>query len=108
MMKFDHIGLVTDEKNKGDTFVEATKVWVSNPHEHPFKIEWLRFEADSPASGPVRNQPHAAFRVDNLKEASLGLEVLLQPFDVGYAMVGFYMTGDGAVIELMEYKDDQD
>jgi len=31
--------------------------------------------------------------------------VLLEPFDVGPRIVGFYQTEDGAVIELVKYKD---
>lgn len=104
-MIFDHIGLITEEKKEGEDFVAATKVWVTSPREHPFNIEWLRFEPDSPVTGPVRTQPHVAFRVDNLKKASEGLDVLLEPFDVGFATVGFYQTADGAVVELMEYKE---
>lgn len=106
-MEFNHIGLITDEKKKDESFVDATKVWVTNPHEHPFKIEWLRFEPDSPVTGPVRNQSHVSFKVDDLEEKSKGLKVLLEPFDVGFATVGFYQTQDGAVVELMEYKEGQ-
>ena len=107
-MIFDHIGLIAEEKKEGEDFVAATKVWVTNPNEHPFKIEWLRFEPDSPVTGPVRTQPHVAFRVDNLADAAKGLEVLLKPFDVGFATVGFYQADDGAVIEFMEYKENKE
>ena len=107
-MEFNHIGLITNEVKDGESFVAATRVWVTNPHEHPFKIEWLRYEPDSPVAGAVRTQPHLAFRVDSLEEASSGLKVLLEPFDVGFATVGFWQTSDGAVIELMEYKPGQD
>jgi len=105
MLKFDHVGLVTDQKHQGEDFVAATRVWVTNPNEHPFRIEWLRFELDSPVEGPVRTQPHIAFSVPYLAEASKGMEVLIEPFDVGFAIVGFYKTQDGAVVELMEYKE---
>ena len=105
MLKFDHVGLVTDQKHQGEDFVAATRVWVTNPNEHPFRIEWLRFELDSPVEGPVRTQPHIAFSVPDLAEASKGMEVLIEPFDVGFAVVGFYKTQDGAVVELMEYKE---
>jgi len=107
-MEFNHVGMVTDDPKAGESFVAATKVWVTNPHEHDFKIEWLRFEPDSPVTGPVRTQPHVAFRVDCLEQASEGLDVLLEPFDVGFATVGFYRTSDDAVVELMEYKQGQD
>ena len=104
-MEFDHIGIVTDEKKPGERFVEATRVWVTDMDEHPFRVEWLRFEPDSPVTGPVRHMPHVAYRVKSIKEASKGLKVLLEPFDAGIAVVGFYQTDDGAVVEFMEYKE---
>ena len=102
-MQFDHIGLVTTEKKPGERYVEATKVWVTDMAEHPFHVEWLRFEPDSPVTGPVREMAHVAYRVDDIQAAAKGLKVLLEPFDGGIATVGFYQTDDGAVVEFMEY-----
>ena len=102
-MQFDHIGLVTTEKRPGERYVEATKVWVTDMAEHPFHVEWLRFEPDSPVTGPVREMAHVAYRVDDIQAAAKGLKVLLEPFDGGIATVGFYQTDDGAVVEFMEY-----
>ena len=104
MFEFDHIGLITEQRHQGEIFVEATRVWVTDPKNHPYSIEWLRFEPDSSVTGLVRTKPHIAFRVDNIDKASHGLKVLLEPFDVGFAMVGFYQSEDNAVIELMQYK----
>ena len=108
-MTFDHVGLITNTKKSDENWVESTRVWVTNPKTHPFHVEWLRYEPDSPIHGPVREQPHVAFCVDDLEKASGGLKVLLEPFDVGgFVRVGFYESHDGAVIELMEYKKDED
>ena len=104
-MIFDHVGLISDDRRESEAFVTATRVWVTNPRAHPYQIEWLRFEPDSPVRGPVRTQPHVAFRVERLEPAPAGLTILLKPFDVGFARVGFYQTTDGAVIELMQYKE---
>jgi hypothetical protein len=101
-MQFEHVGLITNEKKAGEEWIEATRVWVTNPREHPFKVEWLRYEPDSPVTGPVRRKSHVAYSVDNLAEASKGLEVLLEPFEVGRSRVGFYEYKDGPVVELME------
>ena len=102
-MQFDHIGIITTEKKANETFVPATRVWITDFQTHPQRIEWLRFEPDSPVTGPVREQPHVAYRVENIREAAQGLKVLLEPFDAGIAVVGFYETADGAVVEFMEY-----
>jgi len=107
-MKFEHIGLITDEKKEGEDWVESTRVWVTNPKEHPFHVEWLRYEADSPVTGPVREKSHVAYSVDNLDEAARDLKVLLEPFEVGgFVRVGFYEYRDGTVVELMEYLGDE-
>ena len=102
-MQFDHIGLITTEKKVDERFVPATRVWVTDFQTHPQRVEWLRFEPDSPVTGPVRDKPHVAYRVDSIREAARGMKVLLEPFDAGIAVVGFYETPDGAVVEFMEY-----
>ena len=108
-MDFDHVGLITTEKKEKENWVEATRVWVTNPKEHPFHIEWLRYEPDSSVKGPVREMPHVAYSVEDIETASQGLRVLLEPFDVGnFVRVGFYQNKDGAVIEFMQYKQDKD
>lgn len=103
-MQFDHLGMITTEKKADEMYVAATKVWVTDFQNHPYHIEWLRFEPDSPVTGPVRELPHVAFRVESIEEASQGLKVLLEPFDAGIARVGFYQTPDGAIVEFMEMK----
>ncbi len=107
--RFDHVGLVTDEVKERETFVAATRVWVTNPRASRFNIEWLRFEPDSAVRGPLREQPHVAYRVDDLEGALAGQTVLAAPFDPtgrgdSFLRVAFVEV-DGAVIELMEYGD---
>lgn len=104
-MQFDHIGMITTAKKPGEQFVPATRVWRTDFQQHPFRVEWLRFEPDSPVTGPVREMPHVAYRVDDIRAAAEGMEVLLEPFDVGPRIVGFYQTHDGAVVEFVKYKD---
>ena len=107
-MEFDHLGIVTDAKKEGAVFVEATRVWVTDAAKHPFRVEWLRFEPDSPVTGPLREHPHLGWRVDSVDEIlerSRGMKVLLEPFDAGFAVAGFYETLDGAVIEFVTYKE---
>lgn len=103
--RFDHIGIVTTRKQPSESWVEATRVWVTNPREHPFNVEFLRFEPDTPLSGPIVTDPHVAYRVDDLDAAIEGLEVVLEPFDAsgtGILHVAFVMA-DGALVEFMEY-----
>lgn len=107
--RFDHIGLVTDEQKDGESFVAATRVWVTNPRAGGYNIEWLRFEPDSPVTGALRTAPHVAYRVDDLAAAIEGCTVLAEPFDPtgrgdDFLRVAFVEI-DGAVVELMQYGD---
>jgi hypothetical protein len=106
---FDHVGLITEEKKAGERWVEATRVWVTSPREHPFHVEWVRFEPDSPVTGPLRTEPHVAYRVPDVDAAVRGHEVLAEPFDVGngFLTVAFVQI-DGAVVEFMQYANPQE
>jgi hypothetical protein len=104
--RFDHIGVITEEKQQDENFVESTRVWVTNPRAHPANVEYLRYELDTPVEGPIRHSPHVAYRVDNVNESIKGHVVLLEPFDVaeGFVRVAFVLV-DGATVEFMQYRD---
>jgi hypothetical protein len=102
--RFDHVGVVTDVPQPGERWVGATRVWVTSPRDHPANVEFLRYEPDSPVVGPVRTQPHVAYRVLDLDRALAGREILLAPFEVGDGFVRAAFIGlGGAVVELMQY-----
>jgi len=83
--------------------VAETRVHVTNPVEHPYRIEYLRFEPDSPVTGPVRNQPHMAFVVDDLETAIGGEQLLLGPFRAIEGLRVAFVLRDGAVFEFMQF-----
>ena len=106
-LEFDHVGIPCSEAQPDETFVEATRVWVTNPRQHPQNIEYLRYEDDSTVTGPLRDQPHVAYRVPKGTLEALmaaGDEVLLEPWEAqkDVVRVGFVLK-DGACIEYMEY-----
>jgi hypothetical protein len=82
---------------------------VTNPRRNPWNVEWLRFEPDTPVTGPLRHEPHVAYRVDDLAAAMGGHEILAEPFDPtgrgdDFVRVAFVLV-DGAVVEFMQYGD---
>src|SRR5574341_1434623 len=102
MRVFDHVGIPTDEKQPNELYVEATKVWVTDPARHPYRVEYLRFEPDSPVTGPVRDLPHIAFRVDDMEGAIGREQILLGPFQATPTLRVVFVEKDGAVFEFME------
>src|SRR5262245_3632898 len=102
MRVFDHVGVPTVQQQPGEMYVEATRVWVTDPLRHPHRVEFLRFEPDTPVHGPVRDLPHIAFRVDKLEPEIAGAEILLGPFQATETLRVVFVLRDGAVFEFME------
>lgn len=80
---------------------------MTSPRASSVNVEWLRFEPDSPVTGRLREQPHVAYRVDDLGESLRGHTILAEPFDPtgrgdDFLRVAFVEV-DGAVVELMQY-----
>jgi hypothetical protein len=103
MKTFHHIGLPTDKPQQGESYVEETKVWVTRPEDHPYRIEYLRFEPDSPVIGPVRDQAHVGFRVDDIEALLEGEQVILEPFEALPGLTVAFFMKDGAVFEYMQF-----
>ena len=103
---FHHIGLPTEDLQADETYVEETKVWVTDPADHPYRVEFLRYEADSPVTGPLREKPHVAYRVDDLGTALKGKELLLEPFTPMPGLSVAFFEEDGVVIEYMQFEGD--
>jgi hypothetical protein len=108
MRTFHHMGLPTDEKQPGEEYVAETRVWVTSPLVHRYRVEYLRFEPDSPVTGPVRDLPHIAYKVDDFDEAYAEETVLLGPFKPTPGLRVVFIEKDGAVIEFMEFASDAD
>ena len=108
MREFDHIGLTTTEIQPKEMFVESTKVWVTNPAENPQMVEYLRYEHDSPVTGPMRELPHIAFRVDDLDKEIEGEEVVLGPFNATDTVRVVFILKDGVIFEFMESSEGKD
>ena len=103
MREFNHIGLPTEEPQPGELYVPETKVWVTRPNDHPLRIEYLRFEPDSPVTGLLRECAHIAFQVDDLAPAIEGEEILLEPFEAVPGLHVTFIVKDGAVWEFMRF-----
>ena len=108
MRQFHHIGLPTNESHPGEYFVEDTKVWVTDPRKHPYLVEYLRFEPESPVKGPVRDLPHVAYRVDDIATELLGEQVLIEPFEPSPNFTVAFILKNGAVIEFMKFENESD
>jgi hypothetical protein len=102
--RFHHIGLTADMPQPGESWVEKTRVWVTDPDDHPQKIEWLRYAPDSPVSEDFQSRPHIAYTTDSLDEAMAGKPVVLEPMEVGDPPFGraVFVEEDDVIVEYIE------
>ena len=106
MRQFHHVGLPTADKQPGEIYVEDTKVWITDPADHPYKVEYLRYEPDSPVTGPLRELPHVAFGTDDLEREIAGKNVILAPFRPMEGLTVAFVYEDRAVFEFMQWDDE--
>ena len=102
MAEFHHFGVPGKEPVPGSDYIEGAKVHVSNPDEHPYRVEFLCFDPDSPMPDAICTQPHVAFIVPSLDAALEGQNVILEPFDATDELRCAFIQDGNAVIELME------
>ena len=104
MFEFDHVGITTTKKQPHEDWVEQSRIWVTNPRHHPEHIEFLCYEPDSTVPAIVRDNPHVAYRVDDLAARIAEVdEVLIAPFIVGDFLEVAFVLKHGMVFEYMRY-----
>ena len=63
---FHHFGVPVSTKQDDEIYIEGGKVFITDAESHPYRVEYLRFEKDSPMHEDVINNCHAAFMVDEI------------------------------------------
>jgi len=101
-MKFHHLGVPTEKQQEGEEYLEGGKVFYTDPEASEYRIEWLRFEPDSPMPEELRTRTHLAFLVDDLAAAIEGKNVLIEPFEVFEGLTIAFIMEDTQPVELMK------
>lgn len=103
-MEFLHIGVPTTKVQENETYLEALKVYVTNPDKHPFKYEYLRFEQDTPFPEIMRKNPHVAYKVSDMAPYLKMGDVIVEPFQAGPDMRIAFIIVDEVILEILEQK----
>lgn len=101
-MKFHHIGIPTTQSRPNEVYLEGGKLFVTPIDDSEHKIEWLRFEADSPMPEMLKTTAHVAYQVDDLAAALKGREVLIEPFTPMEGITVAFVVEDGAPVEYLQ------
>ena len=98
-----HIGIPITNRKPGMTYVEAMKLWMSNPDDYDYKIEYLKFEENGPFPEIMHKNPHIAFKVDNMqKYLDSADQVIFPKTSIGPGTSIAFIIKDNTIIELYE------
>ncbi|MCI5051822.1 MAG: hypothetical protein MRY21_01635 [Simkaniaceae bacterium] len=107
-MKYHHLGVPTNKKREGEVYIEDWKMYSSGYGDNDFRIQWLRFDQGAPFHPKILVEPHIAFQVDDMDKRIQDYPVLMEPF---YPIKDFRSTVidvEGALVELIETKIDDE
>jgi len=103
MLKYNHIGIPTNNKRAGELYLPQFKMYVSGYEESTYRIEWMRFEPECPLPEIVKTIPHVAFEVENLAEAIKGKNIIIEPNSPSTGVLVAFIEDNDAPVELMQY-----
>ncbi|OPZ27033.1 MAG: hypothetical protein BWZ02_01804 [Lentisphaerae bacterium ADurb.BinA184] len=102
-MRYHHLGIPTTVPQEGEVYLERYKAFCTDHESNPFGIQWMRFEPDCPLPELVKRAPHVAFEVDDLTQALVGREVLIEPNSPSKGVMVAFVVCAGAPVEFLEY-----
>lgn len=102
---FLHVGIPVTNKKPDMVYVDAMKIWMSNPEDYDYKIEYLKFEEGTPFPEIMHKNPHVAYQVDNadpyLAEAD---QVIFGPVTMDNGGRMAFIIKDDTIFEILEKK----
>ncbi len=102
--KYLHVGIPVTNKKPGMVYNDGLKIWLSNPEDYDYKIEYLRFEEGTPFPEIMHKNPHVAYEVDDLdKYLSDADRVIFGPLAISEAMTIAFVVKDDTIMELVAF-----
>lgn len=102
---FHHIGIPTDKKRDKERLLADSKVYITDPADDPFRVEWCRWLPGSPAAEKLQKYPHIAFQVDDV-EAEIAkydpAKVFAKPFVPFEGVKVAFIDHDGFLVEFLQ------
>ena len=95
MKRYHHIGLPAADQTTpipGEFWVEGGKLWLTNPANHPQRVEWLRFGPGNTTDPNAPESGHICYEVDDVDTAIEGKTIVSGPGEMGdppFARVAF-------------------
>ena len=103
--RYNHIGIPTTQKLKNEKYLPDYDIYTAGYEENEFNIEWMRYGEKCTLPDIVKRLPHVAFEVDDLNEAIIGHEVIIEPNSPSHGLIVAFVLINDAPVELMQWTD---
>lgn len=100
--EFHHLGIPSQEIRKDERFSARFGMHTSDSQCGLARVQWHRFDPESPLDPLIRSVPHLAFKVSNLDAAIAGARLLLAPYEPIQGFRVAMIEDGGLPIELIE------
>jgi hypothetical protein len=100
--RYHHVGIPTHTPVAGENYLKEHKVYHAGYESSEFGIEWMRYEEGCTLPDIIKTVPHIAFQVDDLKEASKGRKVIVEPNSPSAGNIVAFIEENGVPIELIQ------
>jgi hypothetical protein len=103
--EYMHIGIPVTNRKPGMQYNEDLKIWMSNPEDYDYKIEYLKFEEGTPFPEIMHKNPHVAYMVDDIERYAADADRVIFPITpLGPGVRIAFVIKDDTIIELYEQK----
>jgi len=103
--EFLHIGIPVTNKKPGMRYNDTLKLWLTNPEDQDFKVEYLKFEEGGPFPEIMHKNTHVAYRVKELEPYAQNADaVIFGPVGIGPNTRIAFIIQDDTIFELIEEK----
>lgn len=107
-LRYHHIGIPTGRELPKKDYIPGYKMYASGYMKSPYGVEWLKFDPDCPLPDLVKNVPHVAFVVRDIKEAIEGKEVIIKPNSPSPGVLVAFIVDNGAPVEFLQFDRPED
>jgi hypothetical protein len=102
-MKYHHIGIPTNVPREQEVYHPHLRVHTSGFDTSSYGVEWMRFDSECDLPALVRNVPHVAFEVEDLRTAIEGKDILIEPNSPSEGVEVAFIVENGAPIEFLQF-----
>ena len=104
-VEYMHIGIPITNKKPGMNYVDGMKIWMSNPDDYEYKIEYLKFEEGTPFPEILHRNTHVAYKVDDIERHVNEADQTIFPItEIGPGTRIAFVIKDNTILELYEQK----